>query len=70
MHEEIKIDEVLHYLKEWRSNREIKEQFNLNQNKFYRLSRWLVKANIAERCSAIELQQGCNGRIMYYKVRK
>lgn len=63
------LEEVIEYLHEWKSNREIKEKFNLSQTRFYNLSRWLIKANIVKRCTAIELNRKDNGRITFYKIK-
>lgn len=64
------LTEVLEYLSEWRSNRAIKEKFNLTQIQFYRLSRWLLKAGVAERKTSSEIGLDCNDRITFYRVIK
>lgn len=61
---------ILNYLSDWKSNREIKEKFELSQNQFYRLSRWLVKAGVAERKTASQIGRDCNDRITFYKAIK
>lgn len=61
---------VLEYLTEWRSNRAIKEKFELPQHSFYRLSRWLVKAGVAERKTSAQIGLDCNNRITFYRIRK
>lgn len=63
------INEVLAYLKEWRSNRDIKNRFNLSQNQFYRLSRWMVKGGFVKRCTSNDIGLDCNDRITFYKIK-
>ena len=64
------LDDVLKYLVDWRSNRSIKEEFNLTQNQFYHLSRWLVKGGFVDRCNSIDIGLDCNDRITFYRLKK
>ena len=63
------INAVFEYLRVWRSNRDIKETFELSQNQFYNLSRWLVKGGFVQRCTSSEIGLDCNDRITFYKVK-
>jgi hypothetical protein len=64
------INDVFSYLEDWRSNRAIKEKFELSQTRFYSLSRWLVKGGFVERREASSIGLDCNNRITFYRVKK
>lgn len=68
MTSEVNIQEVISFLHVWRSNRHIKSEFKLTQTQFYHLSRWLIKAGVAEKRTASEIGLDCNDRITFYKV--
>ncbi len=51
------VDEVLKYLSEWRSTKEIREKFSLSNSEFFHLQRWLIKAKLAEKCKGMGLNE-------------
>jgi hypothetical protein len=68
---ELNINDVYEYLgSEWRSNRDIKKHFNLNQQRFYHLSRWLIRGGFIECRTSYELNfKNLDKRINFYRVK-
>ena len=47
------VDEILDYLSEWRTSKEIRERFDYTNARWFKVSRWLLKGNFIERCSTL-----------------
>jgi hypothetical protein len=62
-------EEVLKYLNNWRSNRDIKERFNLTVNGWYRLNKFMVKGGFVKCATSHEIGLDCNNRITFYKIK-
>lgn len=62
------INKILSFLSDWKSNKEIKECFSLTQGQFYRLSRWMLKANLIIRCGGNDIGSD-TGTTTYYKAK-
>lgn len=51
------MDEILKYLTEWRSSKQIKEKFNLSNSEFFHIQRWMLKAKLVEKCKGMGLNE-------------
>ena len=67
MSDEPKIDDVLNFLDKWKSGIEIRNRFNLTQNEFAHLSKWLVKGKFVTCCGGGDINKSVDGRIVFYK---
>jgi hypothetical protein len=66
---DIKTEEVLEYLSEWRTNKEVKKKFKLSSMSCSHLLRWLVRGKFVNMISGMELEQ-TDGRLWLYRTAK
>lgn len=43
-----KVDEMLEFLSDWKSSREVKDHFQISQNEWYNFRNWLVKGKFVK----------------------
>jgi len=65
---DVKIDDFLNYLKEWRSSKEIRGFFNLSNSEFYHLIKWCTKGKYIEKYSGSGVEPGKTNRSYLYKA--
>lgn len=61
-------DQVLRFLKEWRTRKEIEQKFGLSNTSSYNLIRWLLKSKLVESWQIREA--GRTNRVWYYRTIK
>ena len=66
---DVKIEEVLEYLSEWRTNKEVQKKFKLSSISCSHLLRWLVRGRFVNMISGMELEQK-DGRLWFYQTKK
>ena len=67
--EEVEVKDILYFCKQWRSRKEIVEQFKLNSGQLWRTMQWLMKANLIKQESACNLNVKVDGRQTFYKTK-
>lgn len=59
--------EVLEYLSEWRTGKQVKNHFGLSNTEWYNTQKWLRNINAIEVIDTLYLEDGVRNRIPLYK---
>lgn len=68
MTEDIKVDDVLEYLSDWKTTKDVREKFNLSNSQWHHLKRWLIKGKFIEHCKGNIINTKTNRTIVYKRL--
>ena len=60
------INDVLNYLNEWRSSREVKKEFGFTNTEWHNTCKWLLKGGFVKRVSTVKKNR--TNRVYLYKI--